>query len=93
VVSNSHGDAQVIEPVLIEPEALYDDGALRQALGLTPAALATGRRAGALRYSRQGKRTLYKGAWVLAWIEGQAENADRRRSRQQAHGREDGSDG
>ena len=25
----------MIEPVRIEPEALYDDGALRQALGLT----------------------------------------------------------
>ena len=34
----------MIEPVRIEPEALYDDGSLRQALGLTPATLAAARR-------------------------------------------------
>jgi hypothetical protein len=55
----------MIEPVLIEPDALYDDGALRQALGLTTASLAIGRRAGTLRYIRQGRRTFYKGAWIL----------------------------
>jgi hypothetical protein len=60
------------KPVLIEPEALYDDGALRQALGVTVAALAAARRSGVLRFSRQGKRTFYKGAWVLAWIESAA---------------------
>ena len=62
----------MIDPVLIEPEALYDDGALRQALGLTPSTLAAARRSGELRYTRQGKRTLYKGAWVLAWLEADA---------------------
>jgi hypothetical protein len=62
----------MIHPVLIEPEALYDDGALRQALGLTPAALAAGRRSGSLKFTRQGKRTLYRGAWVLAWLEADA---------------------
>lgn len=62
----------MIEPILIEPDALYDDGALRQALGLTPTALAGARRRGTLRHSRQGKRTLYKGAWVLAWLESES---------------------
>jgi hypothetical protein len=62
----------MIEPVLIESEALYDDGALRQSLGLTPATLAAARRAGTLRHTRQGKRTLYKGAWVLAWLESES---------------------
>ncbi len=62
----------MIEPVLIEPGALYDDGSLRQALGLTDAALANARRAGVLRYTRQGKRTLYLGKWILAWLESQA---------------------
>ena len=59
----------MIEPVRIEAEALYDDGSLRQALGLTPATLATARRAGSLRYTRTGKRIFYKGAWVSAWLE------------------------
>ena len=62
----------MIEPVLIEPEALYDDGSLRQAIGLTDAVLANARRAGTLRYTRQGKRTLYLGKWILAWLESQA---------------------
>jgi hypothetical protein len=59
----------VIEPVRIDPEAVFDDGALYQAFGLTAAALAAARRAGALRYTRQGKRTLYLGRWVLNWLE------------------------
>jgi len=59
----------MIEPVLLAPDGLYDDGALRQALGLTPSALAHARRTGTLRHTRQGKRVLYKGAWVLAWLE------------------------
>jgi hypothetical protein len=63
-------------PVHIEPEALYDDGALRQSLGLTPSALATARRSGALRFTRQGKRTLSTGAWVLSWLESGADRPD-----------------
>ena len=59
----------MIDPVLIKPEALYDDTALGQALGLTPAALAAARREGSLRYTRKGKRTLYKGEWILDWLE------------------------
>lgn len=63
----------MIEPIVIESEALYDDSALRQALGLTSATLAAARRAGTLRYARQGKRTFYKGAWILDWLESTAE--------------------
>jgi hypothetical protein len=59
----------MIEPVTIVPDALYDDGALRQAIGLTPATLAAGRRAGTLRHVRRGKRILYRGSWVLTWLE------------------------
>jgi hypothetical protein len=62
----------MIEPVLIEPEEHYDDGSLHQSLGLTDAALANARRARTLRYARQGKRTLYLGKWILAWLESQA---------------------
>ena len=62
----------MIQPVRIDPEALYDDGALRQLLGLTPSTLATARRARTLRHTRHGKRTLYKGAWLLAWLDSEA---------------------
>jgi hypothetical protein len=68
----------MIEPVLIAPDALYDDGALRQALGLTRSTLAAARRSGALQFSRQGKRILYKGAWVLSWIESGTNRPDPR---------------
>jgi hypothetical protein len=63
---------EMIDPVLILPEAIYDDGALHQALGLTSTTLAAARRAGSLRYTRQGKRVLYRGAWVLSWLDAQA---------------------
>jgi hypothetical protein len=76
----------MIEPVRIEPEALYDDGALRQSLGLTAAALASARRTGSLRYTRTGKRILYKGAWVLSWLDKAAGTAPV--PRQEAAGRE-----
>jgi hypothetical protein len=51
----------MIEPVTIAPDGLYDDTSLFEALGLTPTALASARRAGTLRYTRQGTRTLYLG--------------------------------
>jgi hypothetical protein len=62
----------MIEPVSIEPEAVYDDGSLRQALGLTDASLAAARRSGSLRFTRQGKRVLYLGKWITSWLESQA---------------------
>jgi hypothetical protein len=62
----------MIEPVLIESEAVYDDAALRHALGLTPTTLATARRGGTLRFVRQGKRILYRGGWVLDWLDATA---------------------
>ena len=64
----------MVEPFIIEQDALYDDGALRHAVGLTEATLATARRRGALRFSRQGKRILYRGSWVLAWLESTSSN-------------------
>jgi hypothetical protein len=62
----------MIDPVVIAPEAVYDDTALKQALGLSPAALSSGRRSGKLRYARKGNRTLYRGAWVLHWLDSDA---------------------
>jgi hypothetical protein len=62
----------MIEPVTIALDGLYDDTSLHEALGLTPTALASARRAGTLRYSRRGKRTFYLGKWVLAWLESDA---------------------
>ena len=66
------------EPVSIQPEAVYDDGALYLSLGLTAAALAKARRGGELRFTRQGKRTLYLGQWVLDWLQATATTEPRR---------------
>jgi hypothetical protein len=59
----------MLDPVTLLPDAFYDDSALHQAVGLSPATLAAARRSGDLRFSRRGNRTLYKGSWVLAWLE------------------------
>jgi hypothetical protein len=62
----------MLTPVRIDPSSLYDDGALRQSLGLTAATLAKARQAGTLRHTRQGSRTMYLGSWILSWLESQA---------------------
>jgi hypothetical protein len=58
----------VIDPIRIEPDAIYDDGAVVLALDIPSATLARARRDGRLRYTRQGRRTLYLGQWVLEWL-------------------------
>jgi hypothetical protein len=49
---------------------------VHQAVGLSPATLAAARRAGALRHTRRGHRILYKGSWILAWLESEAVGPD-----------------
>ena len=56
-------------PLVIEPTAVYTDGDLVLGFDLTHAALARARRDGDLRSTRKGRRTLYLGRWVLAWLE------------------------
>ncbi len=57
----------------IDPEAVYTDADLRLMLGLTSAALSRARRQGRLRYSRQGRRVLYRGQWIVDWLEHDAD--------------------
>ena len=68
------------EPVSIQPEAVYDDGALFLSLGLTSTALAKARRGGELRFTRQGRRILYMGQWVLDWLQATAASRPPRKS-------------
>jgi hypothetical protein len=58
----------MVNAVTLVPDAVYDDGALYCALGLTAAALARGRREGTLRFVRKGNRTFYLGCWLLNWL-------------------------
>ena len=53
----------------IDPDSVYDDGALVMALGIASATLARARRQGALRFRRVGNRPLYLGRWILNWLE------------------------
>jgi hypothetical protein len=62
----------MVSPVCIDPRAVYDDGAVVMALDIPSSVLARARREGRLRYSRQGRRTLYLGQWLLDWIEADA---------------------
>jgi hypothetical protein len=64
----------MVSPVCIEPQAIYDDGAISLALDIPSAAVVRARRGGRLRYTRQGRRVLYLGQWVLDWL---AADADR----------------
>ena len=59
----------MIEPVPIAPTALYDGGAVQLSLGISQSALAQARRAGRLRFTRQGNRVLYMGQWLIDWLQ------------------------
>jgi len=56
----------------IHPDAVYLDGEIRLALSLTSAALARARRERKLRFTRQGHQILYRGQWLLDWLESEA---------------------
>ncbi len=64
-----------IPPTRIEREAIYSDGAARLLLNVTEGVTARARRGGTLRYARVGRRILYLGSWLLAWIERASEPA------------------
>ena len=53
----------------IEPNAVYDEGTIALALGLSLASLASARKSGALRYVRKGRRVLILGRSLLSWLE------------------------
>jgi hypothetical protein len=58
----------MVQPIRIDPAAIYDDAALVLTLDLSSATLARARRNGRLRFTRQGRRTLYLGQWLLDWL-------------------------
>jgi len=59
----------MIEGFPIEATAVYDDSALSIALGVSAESLTRARKAGDLRFTRQGRRILYLGKWILDWLE------------------------
>jgi hypothetical protein len=55
--------------IQIDASGIYDDDAVYAALQLCAPTLARARRDGRLRFTRQGRRILYLGRWVLDWLE------------------------
>jgi hypothetical protein len=64
----------------IYPDAIYHDGQARLLLGLPGVTLDRARREGRLRYARQGGKVIYRGAWLLAWLEAEADSQEARRA-------------
>lgn len=60
-------------PVRIDPDAWYDDAALRLLINVTGHTLRAARRLGRLRFTRRGFAAWHRGSWVNAWLEGGAE--------------------
>lgn len=58
--------------IRIDPRGFYDDTLLYSLLGVSAMTLARARQSGRLRYTRQGRRLLYLGAWVLDWLKSEA---------------------
>jgi hypothetical protein len=58
----------MIAPMQIDPQAVYDDGAIVLALDVSSTTLAKARREGRLKFTRQGRRVLYMGQWILDWL-------------------------
>ena len=58
----------MLSPVSIDLDAVYDDGTVALTLNIHSATLARARREGRLRYTRQGRRVLYLGRWLLDWL-------------------------
>jgi hypothetical protein len=56
----------------IHPDTVYTEGAVALALDLPTGTLRRARREGRLRYTRQGRRVLILGRWLLDWLDADA---------------------
>jgi len=71
------GDNVVTQALKIDPTGIYDDDLLFGVLGVSGSVLANARREGSLRFVRKGRRVLYLGEWILAWLEAESGKEDR----------------
>ena len=55
--------------LLLEPNRIYDVGAIVLALDVPSSSIDRARRAGSLRSARVGRRVLFRGQWLLDWLE------------------------
>ena len=61
----------------INPLAIYTGDQLSAMLDVSEETLAAARCAGALRATKKGRRVLFLGRWVLAWLEADADETPR----------------
>jgi hypothetical protein len=73
----------------IHPTGIYATDDLCAMLDVSPATLSEARRSGALRSTRKGRRIIYLGEWVLAWLAADAD-AERKQHVNKSEGRRDG---
>jgi hypothetical protein len=59
----------VASTLSIDPNTIYDEGAVCLALDLPLSALDRARREGCLRFARKGRRVFILGQWLLDWFE------------------------
>jgi hypothetical protein len=55
--------------LLLNPNAIYDEGAVSLALDIPTSTLDRARREGLLRFARKGRRIFFRGQWLLDWFE------------------------
>jgi hypothetical protein len=53
----------------IDPNTIYDEGAVSVALDIPLSTLDRARREGHLRFTRKGRRVFFRGDWLLDWFE------------------------
>lgn len=70
------GAMDTFTPIVFDPDGFYTDDALKQTLGISFVALARARRIGVLKFVRKGRCILYRGDWVLDWLDTNDRHAD-----------------
>jgi hypothetical protein len=53
----------------IDPNTIYDEGAISLALDIPLSTLGRARREGRLRFARKGRRIFFRGQWLLDWFD------------------------
>jgi len=61
---------QVGQPLIVEPNGVYNAPQVRQLLGLAKSTLSTEIARGRLRVSRRAGRYWFLGSWILEWLAG-----------------------
>lgn len=53
----------------LDPNTIYDEGAVSLALDIPLSTLDRARREGRLRFTRKGRRIFFRGQWLIDWFE------------------------